>query len=166
MKTKLLLLIAFMGLHLNVQAQCLKLSEIIVLLNMTHESQDKILSLKGFVLQTNSFMPESFGWDWKNAAENTYINIKRDEKTNDVTMVQYRLLDDKKCFNTLMKAAKKEKIKKDYQKITSSTNYNYYKTLTWGLETADWVTEKKKYYQFNIINIKYFDTIKHQWDEY
>lgn len=166
MRTKLFFVIAFIGMSGFVQAQCLKLSDLAVLIYMQHENQNNYLKAKGYILQENSFMPESFGWDWKNPNTNTYVNIKRHEETNEVTMVQYRLLNDKKCFNSLMKAAKKEKIKKDYQKITSSTNYNYYKSLTWGLETADWMNEKKKYYQFNLINLKYFDELKHHWDSY
>jgi hypothetical protein len=145
-------------------AQCFTLAQLTPLFTKDFDQQDQYLSPKGFQLNKDSYSPEDFGWDWKNASNNHYVNIKM--KGADVYTVQYRLLNDAACFKVLYKEAMRSGFKKNYQKKTSSTSYNYYKNDKFGLETAEWMSEGKKFFQFNLANLKYFESIKHQWDSY
>ncbi len=161
---KSLLIFSFLLIASAGFSQCVKLKDMTSLLTKSMDAQEKYLKKKGFKKDANSFMPESFGWDYKNSTTNTYINIKWEGK--DVTMIQYRLLADQSCFNSIYNEGLKIGFTKNYQKITESTTYQYYKTDKYGLETAEWMSGGEKYFQYNLINIKYYEKLKHQWDEY
>ncbi len=145
-------------------AQCLTIDELTPLFLRNFDGQKQYLADKGFTLNEDSYNPELFGWDWKHRSSGHYVNVKM--KDCNVYTVQYRLLSDATCYKSLFDKAMSMGFKKDYQKKTSSTTYNYYKNDKFGLETAEWTSEGKNFYQFNLGNLQYFNEIEHQWDKY
>lgn len=162
-RTHFLAVICMLVINTN-YSQCLTIDELTPLFFRNFDGQNQYLSERGFVLNEDSYDPPSFGWDWKQTSTGYYVNIKM--KDCNVYTVQYRLLSGVDCFRSLYTKAMEMGFKKNYQKKTSSTTYNYYKNDKFGLETAEWVSDGKNFFQFNLGNLMYFEEIKHQWDKY